>query len=322
MAIRIDAENVLESYGIEYKSYGKKNVMKDHVGIECKLCGDDPSAHMNIKLDCTHAFCVRCGFNTYDVKKILSELIVGEELTYKEMLTVAQEFQISDIDLNGKELKIVEEEDCIKNAKFNIIWEDFKNLNNFYSLYLKSRGISSNVYPGKDFRIGTKVGKYDFRNRIIIPIRDIKNSIVVNFIGRSIFKKSYLRYKNCPNCRSIVSASKCLFGLNYFNKENKNMVIVEGAFDAAKLLQAKVNCVALAKKKITKDQVELFTDNIPKDTNIYLFLDSDASDRDWHELLGKISPFYYHIKFIKIHGAKDIGECSNAQVLELIKYME
>lgn len=312
MPIKIDAETYIDALGIDFKTHGK-NVMKEHIGISCPLCGDDPDYHMNIKFDLTHCICWRCDYKSFDTMKIVSEIIEGKELTYKELLKIAEEFPIYD-----DEMALTEEEidENVRSLKFNLMWKEFISINNYGQMYLEKRGLGKNFYDKWGWRIGINIGKVKFFGRIIIPIRDVSGRIV-NFAGRSTSPNAYLRYKNCPTNRVIKPARACLYGL-YESLGKDRIVIVEGLIDAAKLIQYNIGTVALSKKIITREQLELLSDNFDRKTQIFISLDSEgASKSDWKKLQNQIGQFYDDVKFLHLSGAKDIGDCTGEQIKKL-----
>ncbi len=312
MPIKIDTESYLDVLGIDYKPNGK-NIMREHIGISCPLCGDDPDYHMNIKFDLTHCICWRCDYKSFDTMKIVSEVIEARELTYKELLKIAEEFPCYD-----DEMILTEEEidESVRILKFNLMWKEFDAVNNYGDLYLRNRGISRGFYENWNWKFGVNIGKVKFFGRIIIPIRDVSGRIV-NFAGRSTSPNAYLRYKNCPTNKAIMLARKCLYGLHE-SLGKEAIVIVEGFMDAAKLIQYSMGAIALSKKAMTREQLELLADNFTRETKIFISLDSEgASDLDWKKLQNQVSEFYDDVKFLKLKGVKDIGDCSGEQIKKL-----
>lgn len=127
-----------------------------------------------------------------------------------------------------------------------------------------------------------------FRGRLIFPIYDI-GSHVVGFGGR-LLGPGEPKYLNSPESR-IFSKGKLLYGLNWAKqaaRRDERMLVVEGYFDAVRLIGAGVeSVVAPMGTALTEDQAKLirrYTDRV------YLLYDSDkaglkATFRSGDELL-------------------------------------
>lgn len=314
--MKFDVIEYLNDNAIDYKEHGK-NIWREHVGIECPKCQDDPSHHLNIKLDGASAICFRCGYRAYSAFKILKDLAGEDYLSFNDCVSIALKFPYTgeELDLEQKEQTDVDKEASV--IRFNNIWSRFVSIDKtYYDIYLSKRGIQSWFYKKWNFKGGINYGKQKHAGRVIMPIRDLDGNIV-NFVGRSIYEDNTLRYKNCSTDLAIVSANKCLYGLyETLQNNNKNyLIIVEGVFDAAKLLQNGANCVSLMKKDITKQQLDIVMECFPKDTIIYICLDSDANDNDWKKLINRLSLFYSDVKKLSIiSGEKDMADLSNNEI--------
>jgi DNA primase len=127
-----------------------------------------------------------------------------------------------------------------------------------------------------------------FRGRLMFPIYDL-SSRVVGFGGR-LLGPGEPKYLNSPESR-IFSKGKLLYGLNWAKqaaRRDERMLVVEGYFDAARLIGAGIeSVVAPMGTALTEDQAKLvrrYTDRV------YLLYDSDkaglkATFRSGDELL-------------------------------------
>lgn len=127
-----------------------------------------------------------------------------------------------------------------------------------------------------------------FRGRLIFPIYDV-GSHVVGFGGR-LLGPGEPKYLNSPESR-IFSKGKLLYGLNWAKqaaRRDERMLVVEGYFDAVRLIGAGIeSVVAPMGTALTEDQAKLirrYTDRV------YLLYDSDkaglkATFRSGDELL-------------------------------------
>ncbi|MEP6732530.1 MAG: DNA primase [bacterium] len=114
-----------------------------------------------------------------------------------------------------------------------------------------------------------------FRNRLIFPIYDV-SSRVVGFGGRLLGpgEPKYLNSADSP----VFSKGKLLYGLNWAKqaaRRDERMLVVEGYFDALRLIGAGVeSVVAPMGTALTEDQAKLirrYTDRV------YLLYDSDKA---------------------------------------------
>jgi len=202
---------------------------------------------------------------------------------------------------------------------FNDLWNSFKPLGFPYTTYLNRRGLNLDYCEWLGVQVGIlytiRQKQYSFLRRVIFPIREPKIGQIVNFSGRTVMPNNTLRYKNCPNELSIIDADECLFGLWECKDIPINyVVIVEGIVDCIKLLQNGIKSVALMKKVLTDGQMELLVDYFNKDTLILPFLDPDAFDKDWKEVVEKLSLYFQNIKTVHLHGLKDIGEAKQEDI--------
>jgi DNA primase len=129
-----------------------------------------------------------------------------------------------------------------------------------------------------------------FRDRLIFPIYDV-SSRVVGFGGRLLGpgEPKYLNSAESP----IFSKGKLLYGLNWAKqaaRRDERMLVVEGYFDAVRLIGAGIeSVVAPMGTALTEDQAKLirrYTDRV------YLLYDSDkaglkATFRSGDELLAQ-----------------------------------
>jgi DNA primase len=127
-----------------------------------------------------------------------------------------------------------------------------------------------------------------FRGRLIFPIYDVSGR-VVGFGGR-LLGPGEPKYLNSPESR-IFSKGKLLYGLNWAKqaaRRDERMLVVEGYFDAVRLIGAGIeSVVAPMGTALTEDQARLvrrYTDRV------YLLYDSDkaglkATFRSGDELL-------------------------------------
>ena len=158
-----------------------------------------------------------------------------------------------------------------------------------------------------------------FRGRLIFPIYDV-SSRVVGFGGR-LLGPGEPKYLNSPES-PIFSKGKLLYGLNWAKqaaRRDERMLVVEGYFDAVRLIGAGIeSVVAPMGTALTEDQAKLvrrYTDRV------YLLYDSDkaglkATFRSGDELLRQGASVQVVTlpdgedpdSFVRAHGARGLEQ--------------
>jgi len=158
-----------------------------------------------------------------------------------------------------------------------------------------------------------------FRGRLIFPIYDV-SSRVVGFGGR-LLGPGEPKYLNSPES-PIFSKGRLLYGLNWAKqaaRRDERMLVVEGYFDAVRLIGAGIeSVVAPMGTALTEDQAKLvrrYTDRV------YLLYDSDkaglkATFRSGDELLRQGASVQVVTlpdgedpdSFVRTHGARGLEQ--------------
>jgi len=177
------------------------------------------------------------------------------------------------LDLNkylaSREIK----EETLKKFKIGLAPNQWDSLIN----YLRTKGINIKLIEKTGLIIAKeKGGFYDrFRNRLLIPICDVKNRIIA-FGARSL-DNSMPKYINSPETK-IYTKGKSLFGLNLAKdsiKEKDYCIIVEGYFDVITPMQEGLtNIVASSGTALTPEQIKLLKRYTK---NVVVVYDSDTA---------------------------------------------
>jgi len=291
-----DLVSYIESIGVDYKPSGT-NIMKNHIGINCMFCGDDPTYHLNVKVDGTHALCFRCGkrlFGPYAILKIFEG-----DITRYRYAEIIQEYPF-DGEVDERNYDDSDGEIITRRRIFRTVWNDFKSFTfnskkeRKFLKYLKGRHIRKDTIKSLDIRWADN-GIY--KNRVIIPIRHHDDGEVVNFVARSIFKQVEPKYRNCPNDICVYTAGKVLFGLYESGDliKNKNMLVVcEGVFDSIRLIQEGVPSVAILKKVIADGQMEILS-GLDRGIKVILMLDSEVDETDRDKIAISLSELFHTV---------------------------
>lgn len=162
--------------------------------------------------------------------------------------------------LESRNLKI----DTLKKFKIGLAPNQWDVLMN----YLRSKSINLNFIEKTGLLVAKEGGGfYDrFRNRLTIPIFDIKNRVIA--FGARALDDSQPKYINSPETQIYIKG-KNLFGLNLAKdsiREKDYCIIVEGYFDVITPIQEGLfNIVASSGTALTVEQIRLlkrYTKNV------------------------------------------------------------
>lgn len=147
---------------------------------------------------------------------------------------------------------------------------------------------------------------YDiFRNRVIIPIFDVKGDIVA-FGGRVIDKRFPIYINTAETI--VYKKSNELFALNLAKKSNeKSLILCEGYMDVITMYQAGItNAVATCGVNLTQEQVKLI--NKYADEVIIAYATDNAGQRGIEKTVEFFKQTDIKIKIPKLTGGKDPEE--------------
>lgn len=138
---------------------------------------------------------------------------------------------------------------------------------------LKSMDIAKLVYPSRDG------GFIDlFRNRLIIPICDVKSNII-GFGARTLKENDTPKYINSPET-PLYTKRNVLFGLNYAKDaiiKEDYVIVVEGYFDViVPYMHGIKNIVASSGTAFTEEQIRLLKRYT---RNVVLVYDADPAGK-------------------------------------------
>jgi hypothetical protein len=155
--------------------------------------------------------------------------------------------------------------------------------------YLQKRGVT------RDDILRWKIGycfSGEYRNRIIIPSFD-EDGDCSYFIARSYTGDSY-KYKN-------PRASKDVVFNELFINWNKDLILVEGVFDAL----VAGNAVPILGSTLRRGS-DLLRQIVRNDTPIYIALDPDAADKE-RRIIKMLLEYDIELYKIDVSGYEDVG---------------
>ena len=174
--------------------------------------------------------------------------------------------------------------------------------------YFESRGITK---KGIDyFKLGYSKGQ----DMVIVPIHS-PDGMPVGLVGRSIEGKSFKNSTNLPR-------SKTMFNIHRAKREGGTIIIVESSFDAIRFFEAGFpNAVATLGGHLSNENIE----NLNRyASRIIIATDMDEAGRKLgKELAYKLKNkevlwAYYDKGVVYPHGAKDIGDMTNEEIVQCI----
>jgi DNA primase len=208
--------------------------------------------------------------NVVDISEIDSDLFAIKQEMAKEIVDLPKEF----ISLANKNLPVTTK---------------------FATKYLLDRGLT------KQDIIMWKIGvccSGEYEGRIIVPSFDL-NGNCDYFIARS-YGKQFPKYMNPKVSKDIVFNE-------LFIDWNKDIVLVEGVFDAVKC----TNAIPLLGSTLN-EKTTLFNKIVQYDPTVYVALDPDAEEKS-NDIINKLSRYDIEVYKIDVSGFEDVGTMTKQQ---------
>ncbi len=176
--------------------------------------------------------------------------------------------------------------------------------------YMRGKGYSyEELYEANLANKSEKNGKisfYDsFRNRVMVPIIDVRGNVVA--FGGRVLDDSKPKYINSSDTL-VYKKSLGVFGLNMAKStKEKSLILVEGYMDAISLHQAGFdNVIACLGTALTSEMAHLlarYTDEV-----ILSYDADDAGQKATDRAIGIFSSIGMKVRVIRLEGGKDPDE--------------
>ena len=172
-------------------------------------------------------------------------------------------------------------------------------------------------------------GYYDvFRDRLIIPIADLKGKII-GFGSRSLRDEDQPKYLNSPET-PLFDKSKTLFALNKARtsiSRSDCAVVVEGYFDAIALHEAGIdNVVASLGTAFTQDQLKQLLRFTPSKKVILNFDADNAGKKATERAISEVEDLVYsgvvQLRILNLPDGKDADEFVKSREDGAVMYFE
>ncbi|QQO38095.1 DNA primase / DNA helicase [Staphylococcus phage vB_SauH_SPJ2] len=305
----------------KYKFYVKQSLDSTNGMYHCKKCGEhgNPITFMKSYYSITG----RQAFELLETKNIDIQFPPTLEI-YNTDLTESEKLLLR---LNGytKDNSSIKSKAPELPIGFKLIKD---NLNNKevvpYLRYLKNRGIT--LQQILDYSIGYIINGYCYsyginnekkkivlRNSVIFFTYDNEGKYIY-WNTRSIETNPYIKSINAPSKPNEYGKSDVIFNLNIASKQ-KFVVITEGVFDA---LTFDKYGIATFGKQVSKIQVNNLISSIPKETPIYIMLDTDATDFSINLANKLIS--HFNVVYLVPHGNEDANDMGMEKAFSTLKH--
>ena len=289
-------ENLLDIYGVDYITTGQ-NSSADFVNINCVggECVDDQKYKLGVHRSLCYGYCWADGkIKVFDIAKSLG--IPWREWS-KAIDEASDEWEIEYSDMEP----LVDIDD--DEADIFVPGEPLKEV---HKEYLRGRGFNPE-WLEKEFGVrGTGYlpyipGEACMAHMIVIPIH--YQNRIISYLGRSIQKDPMFRYICCHETQELRFHKRLFFNLD--KATSKKVILVEGTFDAMKLIQASgnFNIIASYGTAIKPEQLLLLRERY--DEVIVLFDPEEKAQGHADEIVDYMSQFGKQAVSITLQGEED-----------------
>ncbi len=299
-------EQLLDEYGVDFITTGQ-NSSKAFVNIQCELdacCGGDYKYKRGIHRSMCYSVCWAGGrtdeTSVYHVSQMLG---IPWKVWCENMEDASEEYGV-----DYKEYKPITD---IEDHEEELFMEG-DALEQIHIDYLSGvRGFDSD-WLQKEFGIrGTtfmpyEQGKLNLGYRIMIPI--YYQGKLISYQGRSVQEDARNRYLCCPPEEELRFHKALLYNID--RATSKKVILVEGVFDALKLIQASgnYNIVASYGTAIEPQQLQVLRERY--DEVFILYDPEEKAQQHAEEIKAYMEQFGKKAHSISLKGDADPGDLS------------
>ena len=280
-------EELLDQYGIDYITTGK-NSSKHFVNINCTHCPADEKHKLGIHRSMTRASCWACG------PKKIYEVVTALNIPWDVWKTVAEE---QDYEGNTSEK--------IKELTYDSVPIPGESLLPVHKRYLKERGLDPE-WLEREYKVKGTLKEKDFKldYKIIFPLTF--NDVTISYLGRSYLPDVKMRYCCADPDKESYHHKYSLFNID--KATGDSVILVEGVFDALKLIYASgnYNIVASYGINVKPEQVQLLRKRFKR---VFIMFDAeDNAQRRAKDIFTVLTSFGIYCKMYSLKGFNDAGE--------------
>lgn len=305
-----NVESFIKEYNVKTASMEDKHYRRGWINIKCPFCSGGEGFHLGYSTTSHFWICYRCGWKS-GVKVVSGLLGISFDEADKVYKKFGGSAVVGDFEYNqeGYEYAVSE---VWKDRKLTIPFSD--SLGNRSLFYLRSRGMEGLRNNIEYFWGAVETKNYGpDKFRLIAPIR--YKGKTVSYIGRDLTEKSKIKYKACSEKDAIVNHKLLLYGfdeaVNFVEKDEKKIIIVEGIFDVWKVGPG---AVATFGVEFTNSQLLFLLNNFDV---FFVAYDMDEPGRiaakKLSELLSSYGKETYNVQLPG--GVKDLAELSDKRAM-------
>ncbi len=269
----------------------------------------DPSWGINIQTGAHH--CFGCGWSGETISLIRELESIRQSKTISYDRAIEKALAISSSEQVGDTIPAVVRQRAVESKQFKYYPDSILNsLVDRYD-YLVQRGVHPSTCISWEVRYSDKDERY------VLPVRNIKNSIV-GFIGIADDHQREAGLDKVLYSPGLL-ISKLLYGINRYEIcPKKWLILVEGAIDCLRVASVagrEIAVMAVLHSTLTHDQAQLIKE-IGYDRIIVLSDNDKGGDRLWQGISDRLE------EFVKLYRPKydalDPGAMSDSQIDEVL----
>jgi len=309
MSYKIDAIDLLEEVGVDYRTEGT-NVAANDVNIDCPFCGDSRK-HLGIHKEDGRINCWACGLEDIKPRPTLTDLVmelVGCSKIEASMLIKGCRLGSVYSDSRPAADRPKPPDEVWVPDVLDLVGQSAQQRRAY--LYLRRRGFDHKTARKYDLKI-CLTGRYS--GRIIVPISH--KGELVSWLGRDYTGCSSLRYKNCPSSLCKMRNKELLYNYdNVINGGGDHLRVVEGVTDVWAMNDSQT--VAQLTNKLSPEQIRLIVSDI-RPRSLTLLPDGDPDSlMHANRAAELLFPVISEIRVINLAG-KDVAERGRREMLRL-----
>jgi len=253
---------------------------------------------LSVNLNTNNYKCWVCDLRGKNVRRLLKTRLSYSQLYEWDKLNNVVDLNQLDADLFEDKQQITKELVELPKEFISLANPNLPITTKFAYKYLQDRGITKQDIVM--WKIGVCLSN-EYRGRVIVPSFDL-NGDCDYFVARS-YGNSFPKYMNPKVSKDIVFNE-------LFIDWNKDIILVEGVFDAMKA----ENAIPLLGSTLN-EKTTLFNKIIHYDPVVYIALDPDAEAKS-NDIINKLTRYDIQVYKIDVSGFEDVGTMKKNQFFQ------